>query len=235
MRSGRGPDPLRELATAAPAAGRASSPARARLRAQALDLLRRERLLDAAWSYRIAPLEAPAAERLHVGGETLVAPMLLPDSGVLTALACAVCTIGPALERRVRALFGERRASLAVALDELGNEALFAVSRALQDRILADVRRSGRSMAGELRAGDPGLDLSTQGAVARLSGAAAIGVLVTPGALLDPLKSTSMVFGVGTDLPETPWSRCDSCPSRERCRIVAMRAAAPPSPEAFAN
>ena len=54
---------------------------------------------------------------------------LVPESGQLTALAVGIFTLGPALERRVTALFAERRMSLALALDKLGNELLFALSR----------------------------------------------------------------------------------------------------------
>jgi hypothetical protein len=71
----------------------------------------------------------------------LHAPWLLPESGTLTAIACAVCTLGPAFEQRISELFAGRQASLAMALDELGNELLFAVSRRAQDRMLADAAR----------------------------------------------------------------------------------------------
>lgn len=223
MRVARGFDLLRTAATA-PLHGRPSA-ARTRLRAQALELARREALVDAAYSYCIVPLDAPAAERLSAGGEQLHAPWLLPVSGQLTAIACGVCTLGPGLEQRVSALFAERRASLAVALDELGNELLFAVSRRAQDRMQADAARRGLSMAGELRAGDPGLALDAQGTVLRLAQAELIGVHLAAGHLMQPFKSTSMVLGVGVDLPAVHWSRCDHCPTRDKCAVVARATA----------
>lgn len=195
------------------------SPARAKLRAQALAMAREDELVEAAYSYRIVPLEAPPAPLLRAGGESLDAPWLLPASGTLTALACCACTLGPAFERRVSELFAQRRPSLAMALDELGNELLFDVSRRAQDRMHAEVTRRELSMAGELRAGDPGLALSAQGAVLRLASAGEIGITLGQGDLMFPLKSTSMVLGVGVDLPAATWSRCDSCRTRERCRV----------------
>ncbi len=211
----RGFDVLR-AALAAPLQGR-SSAARERLRQEAAELVEQENLVEAAYSYRIVPLEAPAAEVLRAGGEALHAPRLIPDSGELTALACGVCTLGPRLEARVGELFGERRASLALALDALGNEMLFAVSRRAQDRMLADAGRRGLTMAGELRAGDPGLALAAQGAVLRLAWAETIGVHIPHGQLMQPLKSTSMVLGVGINLPPAHWSRCDACNFRQKC------------------
>lgn len=211
----RGFDVLR-TAAAAPLQGRPSA-ARARLRREATELVRQEVLVEAAYSYRIVALEEAAAEVLCVGGERLHAPRLIPESGELTALACAVCTLGPALEARVSELFTQRRASLALALDELGNEMLFAVSRRAQDRMLADAGRRGLTMAGELRAGDPGLALDAQAAVLRLAWAETIGISLGQGHLMQPMKSASMVLGVGMGLPATRWSRCDDCPSKDKC------------------
>jgi hypothetical protein len=217
-------DVLREVA-ATPRFGRPSA-LRDRLRREALQLAQTEDLVDSAYSYRIVPLEAPAAPQLRAGGETLYAPRLLPESGQLTALACAVCTLGARLEQRVTSLFAERRASLALALDQLGNELLFAASRRVQDRMLADANRRGSSMSGELRAGDPGLALQAQAAVLRLAQAKLIGIRVSDEQLMHPLKSVSMVMGVGIALPPASWSRCDDCPRREKCKLVARIAGA---------
>jgi hypothetical protein len=223
MRVARDFDVLRETALA-PLRGRPSV-ARNRLRQNALNIAREEQLIDAAYCYSIVPLDAPAAETLCAGGERLFAPCLLPVSGELTAIACGVCTLGTKLERRVSELFAGRQASLAMTLDGLGNELLFAVSRRAQDRMLADATRRGLSMAGELRPGDPGLALDAQAAVLRLAQAETIGVSLSSGGLMHPVKSCSMVLGVGIKLPAVQWSRCDDCPTRDKCR-VAERAGA---------
>lgn len=196
---------------------------RARYRREALEIVEREGLLETAWSYRIVPLEADAVAGapLRLGGEALDAGRLIPDSGRLTALGCAVCTIGPALERRVSALFAERRMSLALALDGVGNALLLELARRLQDGMQADARRRGLTMAGELRPGDPGMGLDAQAAVLRLAEAASIGVtVVSGGGSLRPQKSATMVLGVGVDLPPARWSRCDDCGNRNKCRVA---------------
>lgn len=225
MRVSRGFDILRSVA-AAPRAGMSAT--RLRLRQQAVELVRAEQLADAAYCYDIVGLDAPAADLLHARGETLHAPRLLPESGRLTALACAVCTLGPALETRIGTLFAERRASLAMALDALGNELLMAISRRAQDRMLVDARRRGLTMAGELRAGDPGLALDAQASVLRLAQSELIGVRLAGGQLMHPLKSVSMVLGVGVGLPPVQWSRCDDCPHRAKCGAVSQPEPATP-------
>jgi hypothetical protein len=198
-------------------------PQRERFRRDALDLIESEDLIAAAYCYRIVPLDETPTTCLRAGGEALDAMRLLPASGRLTAVAAAVCTLGPALEARISALFAERQHSTALALDGLANALLSALSRRLQDRIVVEARRHGLTAAGELRPGDPGMSLRTQPAVLRLVGAGLIGVSVTSGQLLHPLKSLSMVLGIGIDLPPARWSRCDDCPSASKCRMAGQR------------
>lgn len=221
MHVARGFDVLHEVAAAPPFAQKRRTPAADRLRLQALQLARNERLVQAGYSYRIVPLDASAAGTLRAEGEELLAPRLLPASGQLTAIACCVCTIGSALEQRVGALFAEQRVALATALDELGNELLSAVARRAHDRMHAHVDRDGLTLSGELRPGDPGLALSAQPAVLRLAGAHHVGVMVSDRLLMHPHKSTSMVLGVGIGLPPADWSRCDECPKQRTCRVAA--------------
>ena len=198
---------------------RTLSPVHARLRAEALQLARAEGLGAGAFSYAFVGLDGAARDLLCADGRHEPVPWALPASGQLTAVACCVCTLGPALPARVQSLFAQRRRALAVALDEIGNELLFALGRRAEDRMLADARRQGLTMAGELRAGDPGLALGAQALVLRLAGAAAIGVTLTPALLMQPVKSSSAVLGVGVALPATAWSRCDECGSRQRCTL----------------
>jgi hypothetical protein len=216
-------DVLREVERAAVPARLARRNRLVALREQALELVRERDLLRTAASWRIVPLEsAPdATGGLRLDGRRLQAPWLVPASGHLTAVACAVVTLGAALEHHVGDLFAQRRVSLAVALDGVGNELLFALSRRVQDRMLADARRQGLSMAGELRAGDPGLRLQAQPTVLHLAGAQAIGVGLTRTMMMNPTKSTSIVQGVGLALPAQTWSRCDACPSRARCALAS--------------
>jgi len=192
------------------------------LRDQAMDLVRERNLLQTRASWRIVALDGEPGEAgwLCLDGQRLQAPWLVPASGQLTAVACAVATIGNALENHVGELFAQRKASLGVALDSLGNELLFALSRRVQDRLWAEALKQGLTVAGELRAGDPGLQLQAQQTVLQLAGAADIGLSLTSTMMMNPTKSTSIVQGVGLALPAQTWSRCDHCRSRGRCNLV---------------
>lgn len=193
------------------------------LRRDALALVRDEGLLAARASWRIAALrrEPDASGGLELDGGRLHAPRLVPASGRLTGVACAVATLGEAIESRIARLFAARRASLALALDAVANELLFALSRRVQDRLLSAARKRGLCVAGELRAGDPGLALNAQQTVLALAGAEAIGVRLSSALMMSPTKSTSFIQGVGLDLPHEAWSRCDACRFRERCALLS--------------
>jgi hypothetical protein len=214
---------MREL-VANPPAG--LTPVRVRLRRDALALIEAENLVHACYSYAMVPLDRVDGDILHAGGETLNAPKLLPSSGELTALGVGVCTLGPKVEARTTALFAQRKGSLALALDWVASEMLFVVGRRMQDRLLTDTLKQGLCMAGELRAGDPGLDITEQAAVLRLAQADSIGVALFKGHLMTPLKSTSAVLGIGKNLPVVSWSRCDDCRSKPKCRLAQRASAA---------
>ncbi len=200
-------------------------PGWAQRRDEAVASVRGTDLVHAAFTWRIVPLESVRGEMLLAGGEQLHAARLLPASGTLTALGVVVCTLGAGIEHAVSELFAARRPAAALALDELGNELLFALSRRAQDRLHAQALRQGLTVAGELRAGDPGLGLDAQQAVLRLAGGDSIGLACAPGGSLVPAKSSTAVVGVGIDLPEANWSRCDECPSAPRCALLARRRA----------
>ena len=161
---------------------------------------------------------------LRAGGEALDALRLVPQSGRLTALGGRRLTLGPALEQRASALFAERRMSLALALDKLGNELLFALSRRVQDRIVIEARNAGLTAAGELRAGDPGLPLSAQSAVHRLAGAefdrrerdARARFCIRSSRCRWCWASASICL-------LAHWSRCDDCPSAPKLPDVGPR------------
>lgn len=226
-------DVLRELEFAPLPPSAARQPRLAVLRRQAIEIARERGLVRARACWRLAPLDEPPDSRgtLRVAGHRLRAPRLVPRAGGrLTGLAIGAATIGDALEREVSVLFGRRQAAIALALDGVGNAALFALASRAQDRIAADARRRGLTVAGELRAGDPGLALRAQEAVLAICGAATIGIALAGTLMMRPAKSTTFVQGVGVDLPPQTWSRCERCRSRERCAHGRARAAAGAAP-----
>ena len=199
------------------------TPAADKLRQRAIDLAAADGLGLGSYAFRIVPIDAEDDGMLSLGEEKLFAPWLVPEQGQLTALGVGLATLGPKLAERVTALFAERQASLALALDQLGSELLFATSARLEVRLRSQVRRDKLSVSGELRPGDPGLALEAQQALMRMMAPVTLGINLHNGALLHPLKSVSVIYGVGVDLPAVTWSRCDLCPSKSKCSKAEER------------
>ena len=207
-------------AVARGSSGAGVSPARQRLQTQAQDFLRAKGLGEVWLSYSVVPLDVPASGMLCAGGEWFDAPRMLPETGELTALAFGVCTLGPIIEERIKALFSEKRASLALGLDEMANRLLLEGSCRMYERLLSDASKRGLCVSGELRPGDPGLALESQRAAVRLAHGQEVGVSVNQNFVLSPVKSITVVYGLGRDLPPAKWSRCDECKSHEKCTVA---------------
>jgi hypothetical protein len=161
-----------------------------RVRDEARLLLRREALVSPAFTYRIA------AEG---------------------SLAAGACTIGSALEHRVGELFRSGRRLLALELDALGNERLFCLAMRALSTIGRDAKRRGQSAGDERYPGDDGMTLEEQLQALELAAADSIGIAVTAGGMLSPVKSMSFLVPLGAGLKKSRGGPCLRCPSRARC------------------
>jgi hypothetical protein len=189
-------------------------------RCKALDMVAEEALAVPIATYTNIPVQGVREEMLDLGQFTLDAPELAAIFSKLASVVAVVCTLGPTFEARVSALFEERKYSLALALDELGNELLFYTARLASLLIRKEARRQGLSASNFLSPGDEGLSLDQQAMVVSMAGGESRGVSVMKLGMLSPVKSLSMVAGIGSGLSAQPLrKRCDTCTSRERCRM----------------
>lgn len=195
--------------------GRVAAGVNERVRAEAAAMLKDEALIEPAFAFRVHALKSRRGDRFELDAATLCVPAFDSLTGTVSALAAAVCSIGPALERRVSGLFASREPLLALALDALGTEKLFA----LADRTAIRIRREARSrqlQAGtEANPGDTGFPIEEQAKVVALAGES---VVRLDGSMLRPVKSTSFVVPLGTGLPvPLLFQRCQRCSSRDKC------------------
>jgi hypothetical protein len=193
--------------------------ARARARQEALALLDAESLIEAATAFRVWPVRGVQGERLDLGDRTLEVPGFADHASGISAVAAGACSIGPRLEQRVAELFRARRPLLALELDAVGTERLFALADRLVARIRRDARCAGLRASAELNPGDAGVALGEQHAVLALAGAEAQGIAATPEGVLRPVKSLTFVVALSRALPQSSADRCDRCGARDRCSI----------------
>lgn len=173
-----------------------------------------------AWESRRVLEVSGSRVRLAGGSELAQAEAVVNLLGEADELAMAVGSIGPALDRTTRDWFANGREVEAFVLGEIGN---LAVGK-LSDRIPLSVGEwaAGRGLetSGALSPGGTGVDLSDQRVVVEVASAERIGVKLTSACMLVPVKSVSMVIGLGHGLPTwTHAQACELCASRDTCRL----------------
>jgi len=194
-----------------------------KFRHAAVALIREESLAKPAFIFRIVPVQNSCKADFGFGESRLRVPALATVAERVTAVASVICTLGTSLEARVSALCIERKLSLALALDEVGNELLLNTVRQALLQIRREARRQCLTSGDSLSPGCSGFALDQQAGVIALAGGDRIGISVTSHGMLNPVKSRSLIVAVGTGLSAQPLHRrCDACSSRKECRYRGL-------------
>ncbi|MGH6954036.1 MAG: vitamin B12 dependent-methionine synthase activation domain-containing protein, partial [Alphaproteobacteria bacterium] len=119
--------------------------------------------------------------------------------GSLEQVGAGVCTVGAAIEERVRRLWDERELPLAVMLDSVGSAAVESLAEYANDvlcqaAIVADIKVTNR-----ISPGYAGWDTAEQAALFRVCPGGAIGVTLNDSCVMTPGKSISFLVGVGPE------------------------------------
>jgi hypothetical protein len=175
---------------------------------------------------RWAGVTARDTDVLTVEGEPLAIPRIDAAWGAVEHVAVAVCTIGEALELRVKTLWEARELALASMLDSVGSGAVESLAEHVNDLLcqqgLPDVRVTNRISPGY---GD--WDVADQRRLFRLCATDAIDVRLNEACVMTPGKSISLMVGAGPDARvDHYFSQCARCWMRDCAyRRVPMRAA----------
>lgn len=174
-------------------------------------------------------LEVSGTRVLLGGGSELAhAPAVVEFLGKADELVMAVGSIGPDVDRVTREWFAGGRRVEALVLGEIGALAVGKLGDSIPQTITRWAAGRGFEVSGALSPGGNGVDLSEQRVVVELAQAQRIGVELTSNCMLAPLKSVSMLIGLGQGLPTwTHAQACDLCSSREHCRL--RRSDSPPA------
>jgi len=173
-----------------------------------------------AWESRRV-LEADGAAVRLAGGLVLTQAEAIGSLlGEAQELAMVVGSIGPALDRLAGEWFSSGREIEAFVLGEIGNLAIGKLSDQMPEHVADWAADRGLEASGALSPGGRGIDLSAQRVVVELASANRIGVALTSTCMLTPVKSISMVIGLGHGLPTwTHAQACNLCASRDHCRL----------------
>jgi hypothetical protein len=151
------------------------------------------------------------------GGGTFEGPLVARALAGAREVALAVCTIGPALEEQVAALFAAGHTLRALALDGAGTAAVGEVSRTVAARICDEASARGFTVGMRASPGHEGWSIRQQRTLFGLVPADGIGVRLTEACLMLPRKSVSFAVGLGPGM-QADAVPCDFCSKRERCR-----------------
>ena len=173
------------------------------------------RLMAPRVVYRAVPLAAASADRIEAGGERLHIPRIAPRWGTLAAVGAGICTVGDAIEERVRSLFDQREFPLAVMLDAVGSAAVESLAEHVNDLLCQEALPDGLKVTNRISPGYAGWDTAEQEKLFRLCPGAPIAVSLNAACFMTPVKSISFLVGLG------PQARVDH--SFTQCRRCWMR------------
>ena len=173
-------------------------------------------LIKPAALYRTLPVLDYQHETVIFDGGSFSGALVARAFAGATNLTMAICTIGPALEKRSDEV---SPASLmqALALDGAGTAAVEILSRQLAKKIKEDAAKSGFKTGMKANPGQEGWSIEQQRVLFKLIPAEQIGVKLNDSALMIPRKSVSFVIGMGEEMCAEAVP-CDFCSKREHCQ-----------------
>lgn len=195
---------------------RARSPALVELAQRALD--EGEDLIDPVVQYRRIEVESFSHERLILtGGGVLSGPLIAEHLPSASQVIVAICTIGPKLEQHATSVMSSDL-QLGLALDGLGSAAADTLATAACHHFEAWAQQEDFGTTIPLNPGMRGWPVNQgQREIFALLNPEEIGVKLLSAGMMMPLKSLSLVLGVGRDI-SVVGTPCDYCSMRERCR-----------------
>ncbi len=188
-------------------------------------------LIEPAAVWQAFPIREFRHERLVLADGTKIGggPVAMVVAGA-TDLVVGVCTIGNAISRRIsEQLNGDRRLR-AMFLDDLGSWAVDQVRQQLCRQIESEAVARAWHASASLSPGESEWSVDEQAVIFSILEAGAIGVTLNESMVMSPVKSLSLIVGIGPRaLGVEGASNCDFCTIRERCNYRQRRLAAQPA------
>lgn len=186
--------------------------------ARALDVFERNRHIRAMAVYGMYALQSISRDHITLeNGFKIVGSFVHEQAPTATAVAMVICTLGPEIERISRNYLAGHDMLMRVMLDGVATAAVDQVETVVARMIRAKVRASGLAAGRPINPGMPGLPLKTQVSVFQILPAHKIGVSLTSGNVMKPLKSLSFMMAIGLRMAQ--WSEAPAC---GRCHLFSV-------------
>lgn len=175
-----------------------------------------ERLMAPRLVYRAVAVTGSGADRIEAGGETLHIPQIGRLWGRIEAVGGGICTVGDAIEARVRDLFEAREFPLAVMLDSVGSAAAESLAEYANDLLCQAAIPDRLKVTNRISPGYAGWDTAEQARLFRLCPGRDIGVRLNAACFMTPAKSISWLVGVGPEARvDHYFTQCRRCWMRD--------------------
>jgi len=139
-------------------------------------------------------------------------------------LVVAVCTVGAGVDERIRDYQLEKEHFRALILDEVASWAVDQLRQGLYQQLQAEMQAKSWHTSSMLSPGESAWTVDDQKVIFQLLDTSQIGVSLNESCLMLPLKSLSMIMGIGRQVMGVEGlSNCDFCSIKEKCRYYELR------------
>ena len=153
---------------------------------------------------------------IDAGGLRLTIPDIGRLWGRLDAVGAGICTVGDAIEARVRALFDAREFPLAVMLDSVGSAAVESLAEYVNDLLCQAGLAEGVKVTNRVSPGYAGWDTAEQQQLFGLCSGGPIGVTLNEACFMLPAKTITFLVGVGPEARvDHYFTQCRRCWMRD--------------------
>lgn len=199
--------------------GRSSRPKMVAITQELLTIVEELHLVEPVVAHQTYSVSEVSHDRLSLTNGTVISGTLLPSLlSKSKDLAVVVCTIGPRVEDKVTGYLEKNEPLRGLLLDGIGTAAIDTLTVEACKSIRQKAVSCGYQASSPLSPGMPGFALSEQWTLLQLATAEQIGVSLTSSGVMVPRKSTSVVIGMGSDMPTwTPEEVCAGCCLKEIC------------------
>ncbi len=172
-----------------------------------------EQLMAPRAVYRAVPLAGQGPDQIYLpGGTELHVPEIQRLWGSLVSVGVAICTVGEAIEARVRELFDAREFPLAVMLDSVGSAAAECLGEYVNDLLCQVAIPEGLRVTNRVSPGYSGWDVADQACLFGLCPGDPIRVSLNDFGVMTPAKSISFLVGIGPEARlDHSFTQCRRC------------------------
>ena len=180
-----------------------------------------EHILEPAVAYEIHPINKINKKQLSLGQITLNGSIFSSALPNATELAVILCTIGPNLENKVTEYVGRGEPLRGMLLDGIGSAAVDSLSQEACKLITGIASSQGHQASSPFSPGMSGFPITEQRQLFNLTSPERIGVSLSISGVMVPLKSVSMVVGIGQGMiVRTQAEICARCNLSRTCHYI---------------